>query len=123
VYSNVAEFEFAGNARQRAARFQVLRRLVQQLEDAGAGGQALLQRREGIHEPLERRGRHQRGGDETHEIAGRHGSRLDLVQRHPQDAAQSERCDELHHRVADGARRDELHVAPAVVLIDLLEVG
>ena len=47
----------------------------------------------------------------------------DLAQRHPENAAQRQRRDELHHRVAGGARRDELHVAAAVVLVDLLEVA
>ena len=48
---------------------------------------------------------------------------IHLHQRHPQHAAEPQRRDELHHRIAGRLRGDELHVAAAVVLVDGFEVA
>ena len=102
---------------------EVLGGLIEHFEDAGARGQALLQRAErGDQRAHRRRGQQQRG-EETPEFAHGHRVVVHLHQRHPQHAAQAQRSDELHHRVAGRLGGDQLHVAAPVVFVDRLELA
>ena len=118
---HVAEFDLAARARNGARAAAALGRLIQELEHALAGGDALLQGPAHVHETAQRRRDLHQGRQKSQKFVHLHVVREHLPNRHIQHARERDRGDALHHRVADRFGARELHIRRAIEFIDLLE--
>ncbi len=95
--------------------------MVQDLEHALPGGDALLQRSAHIDQAAQRRRNQHQGGQKAEELVELHVVGEHLPDGDEKNAAERHGRDALHDRIADGPRTDQFHVGGAVVLIDPFE--
>ena len=95
--------------------------LVQDFENALPRGDALLQRTAHIDQAAQWRWNEEQGRQKPEEFVQRQIAGLNLMNRHEQHAAQRDRGDALHDRIADGLGAHQFHVGGTVVFVDQLE--
>ena len=125
--SDVAKFDLAARARHINAPLVGFIWRIENLEDARAGGDALLQGTEHVDQAPQRRGNRQQRGEKCHEVIDLHLLAKHLRNRIVQNAGKSDGRDLLDDRIAEGTRSDQPHIAVAVALVcnveDLFFVG
>src|SRR5882757_74588 len=118
---HVAEFDLAAGARDGSRAAAALGGLVQQLEYALTGGDALLQGTADVDQAAQRRRNQHQRRQKSNEFVDPHVVCEHLAYRHVQYARQRYGCDALDDGIADGFGAHQFHVGRAIEFIGVLE--
>ena len=118
---HVAKFDLAPRARYRSISAAAFGGLIEQFEDALAGGDALLQGTADINQASQRPGNQHQRSEKSEQLVDPHVVQENLPDGDVQHPRERHRGDGLYHGIADGLGAGQFHLRSAIVFVDRLE--